>query len=195
MHRPGYTALNIKAFLCSWLVKYVRVLRCELCVFAYVWNVFLVTVRGNKKRRTTFVSVPLRGLHKETDRPGCTLCSEYSHCHNLAERHDERVWRGWRKELNQENKNQTKKTEKTSFEMILPSCLYVYSHMDIRCNTLYFVRGCVCLGSTSIHLPLLSTHRSSARYLATLTQGKFGWLKINLVFAEKDVKLKKEREN
>ncbi len=65
--------------------------------------------------------------------------------------------------------------------------------MDIRSH--FFVRDCVCLGSTSVHLSWLSSRRSSARYLATLTQGKFGRLKINLVFAEKDVKLKKEREN
>lgn len=62
-------------------------------------------------------------------------------------------------------------------------------------NTFFVVHGLVCLGSTAMYLSWLGSRRSSARYLATLTQGKFGRLKINLVFAEKDVKLKKEREN
>jgi len=55
---------------------------------------------------------------------------------------------------------------------------------------------CVSLGTTAVHLSWLGPRHSSVRYLATLTQGKFGQLKINVVFAEKDVKLKKkEREN
>lgn len=40
-------------------------------------------------------------------------------------------------------------------------------------------------------LQAFSSCRSSARHLATLNKGKFGQLKINLVFAEKNVKLKK----
>lgn len=60
--------------------------------------------------------------------------------------------------------------------------------MYIRSDT-FFRRLC------AVHLSWLGSHHSSARYLATLTQGKFGRLKINLLFAEKDVKLKKEREN
>lgn len=73
-----------------------------------------------------------------------------------------------------------------------PLCLYVRNNIDIRSNTQLFVSDCVHLGSTSIHLPCLSSHLSSTRYLVIYRQGKFSWLKINLVFAEKDVKLKKE---
>lgn len=52
--------------------------------------------------------------------------------------------------------------------------------------------GCVRPGSTSVHVlsRLLAHVVHVARCLATLKQGKFGQLKINLVFAEKNVKLK-----
>lgn len=73
-----------------------------------------------------------------------------------------------------------------------PLLLYVQSNIDIRSNTLLFVSGCVHLGSSSIYLPCLSSHLSSTRYLVTYRQGKFSWLKINLLFAGKDVKLEKE---
>lgn len=62
--------------------------------------------------------------------------------------------------------------------------------MDIKSNSLC-VHGhvCVFLGSTAIDLSWLGSRHSSNRYLATLTQRKFGQLKIN--FAEKGCKVEK----
>lgn len=53
----------------------------------------------------------------------------------------------------------------------------------------------MCVFSPQPYISLGLVHVIQApRYLATLTQGKFGRLKINVVFAENDLKLNKNKK-
>lgn len=127
-----------------------------------------------------------------TDRSGCTLYSGYwchMHIQALTET-DRETRRGgwWKARESMDNKSDEENEWRRKSTWIFPFCQCVQHILHLCC--------CVCvLAAEQLISPLLGLHHSTARCLATLTQGKFGWLKINLVLAERDVKLKKQREN